>query len=263
MTALLFLIISNNNAQRSYISLSTGYGLGFNTLPSYNRDNTTYKKVNYSLGEGVNIGSSYGYMHNKYIGAELGMTYLIGGTTTTNSTVSYYYGQQVKNTVNIHSNMIRINPSLVIYTGKKGINPYIKIGAIIGMGPIIKDINQVDEYPNNTPRISVMQIKHYGGIALGTTASIGAIFRIDEAITLFGELTFINMTYAPTKSEITKYIYNNTDILGSLSTRQRKTEYVEQIEQPYYSSDSQPYKSLKQKQPFGSIGLNTGVRYNF
>lgn len=254
------LIANGLFAQGAYVSLNTGYGFGASSLSFENStsgtNSTTYEQVDLSLGKGLNIGGAFGYMLNKNIGAELGLSYLLGGITT----ITHTSTSHVEN-YNYSSNMLRINPSVVIASGLKGINPYAKFGFIIGVGSI------TDEYTDKTTPSSNVTARTMilnGGLALGLNASLGASFSVNDKISLFGELTMVNMSYGPTKGEITAYTYNGSDKLPSLTINDKQTDYVDTY--TYTSSvstpDSQPDKEIRQKYPFGSFGINVGVKYN-
>jgi len=66
----------------------------------------------------------------------------------------------------------------------------------------------------------------------------------------------INMSYAPVKGKITEATYNGRDILPSLTTNEKKFEYLDKV--IYTGSlprDSEPTQSLKVNYPFGCWGI--------
>lgn len=66
------------------------------------------------------------------------------------------------------------------------------------------------------------------------------------------------------KGEVTEYTYNGTDELGDLTTSEKEIELVNSYsyDSNNVPSDSGPTKALKERLPFGSLGLNVGVRFN-
>ena len=56
--------------------------------------------------------------------------------------------------------------------------------------------------------------------------------------------------------------YNGVDLLPSMTTKEKNIDYLDSYTSisgdP--SPDSQPEQSLKQKFPYGSIGLNIGLK---
>jgi hypothetical protein len=263
------LFANNLFAQRAYININAGYGVSMSSqnidyFDFYNltvgKNSYTVEQVNVSLGKGLNFGGTFGYMFNENIGAELGISYLLGSKSKAKD--EYVYDDNTGGTTDytLSSKMLRFIPSFVISSGFEGINPYAKLGLVIGTGSIFFDYDDNDDGDK-----TIMKMKLNGGIALGLNAAIGAIFNINDNISLFGELNMVNLSYAPNKGETTELTYNGTDILPDLTTREKETEYVDSYTYNYDSPppDSEPRQELKQKFPFGSFGINFGVRIEF
>jgi len=161
--------------------------------------------------------------------------------------------------VDLSSTMFSFNPSIVIAKGMNGINPYARFGVIIGMGSIIETI----KYTEN-PNSSSTTMKLNGGNTVGLSAAIGAQIKLMGRISVFGELAMVNMSYAPTRGEITAYTFNGIDKLTSLKPREILTDYVETytVNANQTTPDNEPSKSLLQKFPFGSAGINIGLKYS-
>jgi len=248
-------------AQGAYVSLNTGYSFSTGSqnigTTSYINDGSNtnlYKNEDYSFGKGIHYGGAVGYMITKNIGAEIGLSYLTSDNTTFTSSL-------VNGSTNVKftSDMLRVIPSIVIASGMEGINPYARFGLIIGSGSIIEHDN-LTLNPDNW----LQSQKLNGGLAYGLGASVGVLFKLTNKISLFGELSMINMSYAPTKGEITAYSFNGIDRLSSLVNRDRLTDFVESFSENsnQTTAETVPGKSLKQKYPFDSVGLNIGLKYN-
>ncbi len=104
-----------------------------------------------------------------------------------------------------------------------------------------------------------------GGFALGLNATLGANYKINKHVSFFAEINSTNLSYAPTKSEITEYKVGGIDNLSNLPNSVKYTEYVES-----YTMDSNaPYdknlarKDLIKSYPFSSVGFNIGLQYRF
>ncbi|MGB0390507.1 MAG: hypothetical protein ACPGD5_02985, partial [Salibacteraceae bacterium] len=157
------------------------------------------------------------------------------------------------------ANMIRINPSVVISAGGEKLKPYAKVGVVFGFGSINYKITDTDGGD-----VTKMKLKTNGGMAIGLSSSLGATFDLSDKLALFGEVNMINLSYAPKKGEYTEYSYNGEDELGNLTTSEKEFEFEDSVTYDYNNSpsDSEPSKVLKEKMPFGSVGLNIGVRVN-
>lgn len=257
-------------AQGAYVKINAGYGINMSSFVAQNSSNSTTtlppysysystEAVNYSLGKGLNFGGAFGYMFNKNIGAELGISYLLGGTTKIVNESQFGTGHST-NEITMHSNMLRFIPSVVIASGFEGINPYAKFGLLIGTGSLF-----IDGDENEPGGIMIEKWKYNGGFAIGLNSAIGAMFTINDNISIFGEIDMVNLSYAPTKAELTEASLNGVDQLPTMTTRQKETEFVDSytFDSANPPSDSEPAKEVKFKMPYGSVGLNVGLKISF
>lgn len=268
MSALSISLITNGlYAQGAYVSLNTGYGFASSSQSIQNRtsgsNSTTYEHANLSLGKGLNLGGAFGYMFNKNVGAELALSYLIGGTTTVKYNSISSSTSSSNSTNDLSSSILRFNPSMVISSGLDGINPYAKFGVIIGTGSFNVNMNSSNTSSSKTT-VTKETTLYNGGLALGITASLGASYKINDKISFFGELALVSMSYAPTKGEITAYTVDGADKLSGLKTSGKMIDFVDTYthNSSITPSDSEPDQQMKQKFQFGSFGLNIGLKYN-
>lgn len=277
LIALLALCTFTNNlfAQGTYVNVHLGYGFG---LGSVNFDgfvnetatsnsgsfSSTTEQINVSFGKGLNFGAAFGYMFNKNVGADLGLSYLIGGKTTAKQT---YQGSSYSETreTTISAKMLRINPSLVVAAGSEKINPYAKLGVVIGLGSILSENEWEEIDMGGDVSNSTMKVKNNGGLGIGLSSGIGILFNLNEKISLFGECSMINMSYSPKKGEITEYTEDGVDQLPAMTTDEKEWEFVDSLSESSNSnpSTSSPTKILKYHYPFGSVGVNLGMRFSF
>ncbi len=259
-------VSSSMFAQGAYVSLNAGYGLGTSTmsLENYGFTNYTGKTNSYtdeqiflSLGKGINLNGAFGLMFNENLGAEIGVSYLMGSETESES--SYSSGGLDKYTIS--SNMLRVAPSLVFSSNMGGFSPYAKFGVLIGKGTI----DFANEYTSSTGDESITEVELKGGMSFGLNAAVGALFTLSDNMSLFGEINMDNMNYSPTEGEVTKATYNGESQLDNMTTREKEIEYVDSYTYDYTNppSDSEPSKELKHQFPYGKIGFNFGVRIGF
>lgn len=260
----ILVISSNLFAQGIYVDIETGYGVktssqtldyfGFYSVTEF-PDSSTVEQVYISLGEGLHFGGAVGYMFNESIGAELGLSYLLGGGTTARS--ESYDGDTT--TYTLSSNMLRIIPTFVISSGFGRFNPYAKFGMVLGIGSVGLEMLSIEE-----AEVSRMTTKFDGGLAVGLKAATGASFTLRDNMSLFGEMGMINMSYAPTRGEVTEATLNGADMLPGMTTNEREIEFVDNYTAVGVPTpESQPDRRLKQKMPFSSFGINFGLRINF
>ncbi|MDD4969372.1 MAG: outer membrane beta-barrel protein [Paludibacter sp.] len=261
ITVIICLFAHKVLAQRVYVNISAGAATQMsseNIAGFYNYTKTTNsittQHIDVSLGQGVNLGGVIGYMVNKNLGVELGISYLLGDKFDA-------LNKQPDNTENtsIYSTMLRFNPSIVLATDLYKINPYVKFGFVIGSG----NIYYSGKYAENN-NITVYDFRKSGGLAYGVSAAIGAMYKLNEKISILGEISSINLSYAPTEGLYTYVSYNGAEETLNLKTKYKQIHYVDNYTyNPNVASpELMPGTDVKQKYPFGSLGLNVGLRFN-
>lgn len=216
-----------------------------------------WKTIDVNLGKGLNFGGTVGYMFNKQFGAEVAVDYLMGSKTEAKILGS---GGSLNQTLS--SRMIQIKPAFILSGGYSKINPYAKLGAIIGSGKITQGFELL------VSDITEAEVEAKGGLAFGFHAGIGLNFGLTPKLSLFGELNMNNLSYAPEEGKLTKYDVNGVSQLPTLD-RDIK-EYVYTNQNPYVSiggssvtpDPNQPYRAPKTSYSYGTVGLNFGLKYS-
>lgn len=249
--------------EKMYVSLNGSYYFNgaSNDYGAYNyteisADTSTEEKVGVSLGEGINFGGAFGYQFHKNIGAELGVSYLLGSKTSWK--FNYFGGEYVNQDVS--SKMLQIKPTVVLSTSFEKITPYAKIGAIIGSGSITE--NREESNPGN---FSTSKYVSNGGLAFGYTASLGTTYKINTKFSLFAELNLNSLTYKPTKGKKTVSTLNGVDNLSSIPVADKEFEFVDtfQYGTSVTSDLNTTRKVLATTYDYSSMGLNFGIQYHF
>lgn len=267
--SILFALNSNAQSEKGfYASINSGYNLGTGNVDAYSSmvlgignstqlDASTYQNeyVRINFGSGLNVGASVGYMFSKNLGLEMGANYLFGVNIEGNATeLSGDY-----HNANASAKMIQLKPTMVFRAGYEKINPYAKVGMIIGSGKITNSQNQKDGVD-----IYKQTIEFDGGMPIGFHASIGTLYKLNEKVSIFGELNLISLEYAPEKARVTESFKNGIDQLPTMTVREKEVEFVESITDS--AAPSNPNESSKvPKIPFSfsSFGLNIGLQYQF
>lgn len=268
------LCVAKVHAQKFYISAGGGYGFGIasnfsvqeKTIAAF--ENLTYKykliKGNGSFGQGAQAGATFGYNFNENIATELNFSYLIGAKLIDKEIrTAPQYEFLMENTLSGH--MYRLTPSLLITAGKGFIKPYMRAGLVIGIGSKLINSGTKTEawgYGINITEVTKTEIEYTGGTSLGFACGMGINIKINHKVGFFAEMGMIAQSWAPEKSEYTKYTLNDADILSSISVSDRITEYVDEYSYDYLYEDK-PNKELKQYFPFSSMGLNAGFHFSF
>lgn len=258
-------ITSTTNAQGLYFHVNTGYNFNMSSQTIYmefidisngssGNNYYTVEDIFVSLGKGLNFGGTIGFMFSEYVGMELGLSYLMGMKTAAERT---WHGGTETETETISSKMLRIIPAIVITPGLEGVNPYAKFGIVIGNGSINYEYEAT--YDGN---ITFAKVKFNGGMALGLNSAVGVQFVFSDILGMFAEINMVNMSYAPTKGEITEFTDNGIDQLPNMTVSDKEFEFVNEITHSYEADppeESQPTEMLKYKYPFGSVGVHVGL----
>ena len=257
------LLISNLNAQKSYMGVNFGYGTSINTcnadmgnfiVASNSSHLSKVAAVDVSFGKGFNCGATYGYMFDKNWGFDLGLNFVAGCTQKINTIESGY-----TNSLQLSSGMIRLCPSIVYLIPFKDIKPYVKLGFLINTGDIYYKLVQTYQY-NDYDVNTVMN----GGVSTGYTVNVGMLIKLYGKISFFGELSFVKLSYKPAKGTIESYNLNGIDTRDKLATKEKEIDYV--ISNPNSTAnpalDSQPCKALQFNTTLDNIGFNIGFRFN-
>lgn len=286
--ALLAMSMTSMNAQENglYLSLNGGYNFAAGTIKGSAFDLVnktkivnlagssveTNENIALSLGKGLNFGGAIGYMFNKNVGAELGFDYLIGGKTTGSDSEtrnSTNFNSSRKNDSEISAKMLQITPSLIISAGMEKINPYAKFGMIIGSAKITSNRNRTNTSTfggstatTNTFETSTELLTNTG---VGFKGALGVMFTVNSNISVFAELTSINMSLNLKSGTKTKDTTNGVDNLIGKSINDTQTVYEDTLttNSPTTVNPNEPSKEATVSVPFSSFGINVGLKYSF
>ena len=245
-------------AQKSFY-VSLGVGVGINTARTYDLYQDGPKVHPVGLGKGFAPVARAGIFVNDFMAIELGVAYRMGFNTkidipqtTTGDKSAGAYG-----TLKFSGSMLQLIPAVVIQPDFDlgNLSPYARVGVIIGILPAIKEKRDLTE-----SGASVIQtIKYSGGVSIGGTAALGCDFDLSDNLSLYAEIYYDAMAYAPTKAKKTKLTVNGEDKLGSLDTGEKEVKYVKDLTGYTYSKSS-PSQALKNSYPFNNVGLTLGVK---
>jgi hypothetical protein len=196
-------------AQKSSVKLQVGYGvpLAGNAFPNiYSGNQNTQNNVTGSLGSGLTLEAGYTYSFAPLISAQMDLTYLAGNgvSGSYNDGVSY---SDEKYT----SSFFQVAPLIRFDVGDGKIHPYVAVGPVFAFG------SMTDKQSGSGDGSYEQEIKYDGSSSVGTKSILGLELTKGN-LGFFVQATMINMSYAPGKSEVTKYYLNGQDALSGLST---------------------------------------------
>ncbi len=259
-----------SNAQKSQkfyarvgIGVAAGTSNSLDMLYKYTNDgvNQTLKIQPVDLGSGFNGTAAFGFMPSKYVGFEIAISDFFGFPNFGDSIVKMPGGTTTYAAIKV--NVLSVIPSVVITAGLDKVNPYARFGVVLGVYPVMRNFYEADQPTVNPPKKIEAILEYTGGIALGFSATGGVTFKINKLISLYAELNYIGMSFAPTESELTKFTVDGVNQLTTLNTKQRETLYVTKLNLNEKIPDTSPNKELLKNYPLNSVGASFGVMFKF
>ena len=268
--------LQRSEAPYFYIKANAGYNFQFAVSSASQHSETSTATTDsrhdelstISLGSGFNPGGSIGGMFTDYVGAEVDFKYLIGSKHELRNTTSYTNpgsGLSTEDITTYKPTMTFISPMIVFQAPISDIvKLYAKMGPTLSFGTMI--VNETYTYTpeanTGTPYDTDQETKYSGGMGIGMSGAVGMEFEISSMVSLFGEASFISLSHAYTKSELTSSKYNGADDLATKDVRDRQTEYVDS-----YDTDmmvpvdvTQARKAIKEYMAMSGVGVQVGLK---
>lgn len=266
-------------AQRAYLKAGGGYSFPMGSelvyqvskTITYNQANqpitkNVYEGININFAKGASGTLSLGYFFENNLGFELGIGYLNSSKSTVSNTennVGYtnYAGYQESKVTDFYSRLILLQPSILFTTSSERCNLYSRVGLVATFGTLHSNL----KYSNSDRQSAEIDLRLYGGTGLGFQAALGTDIKLNDKAAIFLEGTFNNLSYSPTKGEITRYFANGIDRVPSMETIEKEYEFIDDYVEDgnVTNSSSQPAKQPKQRYGMSTVGLNLGLKYSF
>src|SRR4051812_15252007 len=175
LPVLILLLSVSVSAGKHYFSIGGGYNIPSAKLTfGINEENNISKGIYSSFGKGIGVNLAYGFDLGKNADLEFGLSYLIGGEISANSS-----GQSSTSENKASANMFRIMPQLRIRSGSD--NPwYIRSGIVIGLASKVKMHSSETDFYQGFSSTSLIETEYTGGASIGFTAAIGKEFAIGK-----------------------------------------------------------------------------------
>ena len=256
--------------QDYYIRIGIGPALGLKS--GYSSDYTYNSSTDYTadykarrLGNSMNFNLAFGRVLSDYLKVELAINGQAGfSASSTYKSVSGESNTSLTVISKQGCNMLQLIPALTFSAGRQKVNPYARIGFIIGVLPGVVDQTtrtQEDSYYGSSTTETKSRIS--GGITLGFNAAGGAEFNFTEKFGMFAELVFNGISYSPTKGKYTVYTIDGVDQLGDMTTDEKEWTYEKSIGSSTETGSDSPEKRPKTAYQVSNMGLNLGLLFKF
>lgn len=262
---LVAIFIAGSMSAQLYVGARVGYGFGAQkTDIGFTQNDDSHETIWGSMGQGLPMGLKVGYYFNDNLGIELGINYWIGAEQTA-ADVSMTSGYT--NKVTAKSSQLRLLPQLV-YRSDMGI--YGRFGLVMPVsGSTVATGEEVTPTPNgNVTTNSESQYK--GSFSTGFAGAFGYSYEVSDNMSLFGELEYIGLSIKGKTSEVTKYEVNGSDLLSSMTTIQKETNYVDKLDKTSNNGSyntapdaAKPLDDLRSSTGYSSLRFNVGITMAF
>lgn len=270
MKKLLFMLLmvacfcGSISAQGLFIRAGVGYNVGIDksligrkivAVTSANSEtHTKVDNVNGSYGQGVYLGARIGYMFGKYIGADVGVHYILGQV----------YELSLKETdvatfkealSNASANTWLINPAVVLCIRQdKILSPYLRAGLAFGI-PTVTITSKSSEGSFAYNRVeSELRVNTDPGI--GFTGTAGIDVHLGKMLGIYGEMNLLAMNVKARSAEYTKYEVNDENRMNDLPDK--TIHYSDQSSQKGNNE-----LNFAETNSFSAIGFNIGLKVRF
>lgn len=268
VTASLLLLVSVYSFSQSSIRASLGYGLPMNSdlIMTQVRegvdDNSNFyrnvKGIYGTFGSGFRLNAAFTrrFAKNNSFAWDIENTFVLGKKHIDRSEYQVSGTVTQPERTENRSLSYQITPSIAYYFKWKNFAPYIRIGPSIGITKITTDVSILNP---NLLRIEY-SYEYKGGLSFGYKTAIGASVQISPNGYFFGELSLVNMTYAPKEGWLTRYDVEGASELDQFTSDERRIKF----EKEYTLSpddQSEITISTRNKYSMGAFCLNLGVTF--
>lgn len=269
--ALLLLSASYVHAQEYYFGIQFGSGFATNAgqanLTDIDLTDTleTYEIKAGGFGEGLYINGHIGYQQTDFLAYELGVNYLHGKTITNEEnsfTTAVLGGYLSESVISQNIRTVMLSPKIVFMVpNESGLTAYAKIGMTVGAfvrGNYIQNTTSTGGIAGQINHKIERVLK--GGVPIGFTSSLGANYQIDERISLLAALNLLNMAYRPYTNTVNSNIFNEVELVETLTVRQRNIVYSNKIEVSDSIDEQRPQQQLAVSLPMSNISFQVGLQ---
>lgn len=260
-------------AQGPFATLNVGYGLsaGSDNLGSkttITSDGAVSSEAIYgTIANGIFVDASVGYMFGDHVGADIGVSYLMGSkvvldevndNATDGTSITEAYTRQ-----------IRLNPGIVVTTAnEEGLNVFARTGIVLPVsGTTFGEINATQDVGGGVIATTLTKSESQGAMSVGYTGSLGASYGLNEKMSVFAALKGTNLRIKQESRKVTESMTDAggtiIDNLDGLPAQFTETTYVDSVGATDNDDPSQPLKVLAGTSNFSSLAINIGVKFSF
>lgn len=222
-------------------------------------------KNNTSFSSGLSLPIGIGYMINDNIGIQLDATFGIVthkySFTDENFPLNVGGGSTIvyNITTTQHANTpIVLSPSLLLQTSYEKLNLYSRLGFALPLNTKFTEEQVFVNAPNtgtHTVDDFTWQVKN--SFAVGFTAAAGVKYKINERVSIWGELSVLSLSVYTKEQDLSSWVQNGQSVSLQYFTNAQSIKFSKTAVLDTTYSQFPPYAV-----PFSNFGFHVGVIYN-
>jgi hypothetical protein len=263
---------------------------GLANMANTNDSTHMYKAVHGSYGTGGNVTLGVGYMFNRFIGIDVGVTYGHSNTISCNQVVELPFplnNRYLNATINTYAYAVGVAPAVVISGEKKGwkVYPYGRFGISLPVaGKLTDNVTIISPQDLNVNGLGWLgnrtdvQLVTTATVSLGLYGTAGVAYRPLPFMSVFAEVSFQYLTVKAKSSTVTKWnatidSAGTTHVVNDIPLRGTYRDQFNYVDQLTSSSNNaqynanynpnQPKQDTRPVVPASSLGFNVGVTFYF
>ena len=256
---------------QAQLSVSVSAGIGGVVLQPVT-DVAEQSLVSYTVAK--DVGQIFETAYGTGITSRIRVNYAISRFLGIDLDASLFSGFSRFNTQNVANNQLTenvvksprlgLNPGVTVSTGWKIFAPYLRMGFLIPGRQKIRatKVQQVNE------DVWTRDISLVSRTSFGWNGGIGMSYKVSRRIKMFYEFEYLSQKTAVRKASLTRFTYNEVDVLPDLKTFQKEIVYKNNLSpdanrplRPGFDQD-EPTESKAFKRSTSSITANFGIILN-
>jgi opacity protein-like surface antigen len=247
-----------------------------------------------SYGKGMNFTFGVGYMINRYIGVEMGLsllksvtyrceqtrgltTQLVPGPPPQYQSLGYYFMQA---NISTHALALSLMPSVIIQGAKPGwkVYPYARLGISLPVfGELTHDISidadttffaRTNEDPYYLGKRTEVKLKTEGAVSVGVNGALGVAYRPLPYLSINAEVNGQYLVVRAKSAKVAKWETDGEDRIAERGVYRSEFNFVDKLDGNSNNADfnpnydrNKPKDDLRPTGPFSNLGLNVGVAF--
>ncbi len=269
LIVLLSIISVNSFGQGFYFRAGLGYafaqagqtidgtGQPYNGTLNNATQATSIKSASFSAGLQGQLG--FGYMVSEHVGVQLDANAGLSNKKYTLNVSNVTLGSGVPGSVSFvqHANSpLMLMPSIVVQSGGAPWNIYTRFGVAIPLNTQIT----YDEIQTNDPNTGALTVDDFtfkikNSFSLGFAGAAGVQYKVNDRVSIFGELSLLSMSVYIKQKQMTKFTENGQSYpLSMVGGSPQTVNYSKNT-----TVDSAGANQAAYSQPFSNVGFNVGI----